>query len=47
MIKEIFDRHNRELKKKLLPVPEDPILGNSFIDPNAEIFNQPIKDLKM
>jgi len=46
MTQKIFDRHNLNLLKSLIPNKELPIYGNSFFDPNNEDFNKPIKDLK-
>jgi hypothetical protein len=46
MIQKIFDRHNLNLLKSIIPNKELPIYGNSFFDPNNEDFNKPIKDLK-
>ena len=40
----LFDRHNEFLKKLLLPVPEEPIEGNSMTNVHDEAFNQPIKN---
>jgi hypothetical protein len=44
MTQKIFDRHNLNLLKSLIPNKELPIYGNSFFDLNNEDFNKPIKD---
>lgn len=42
-IQEIFDRHNQFLKRLLLPVPEEKIIGRTITDPNNKDFQNPIK----
>lgn len=50
MIKEIAERHNKEkelsLLMKIYVDTEGPIVGNSFVNPNDEIFQNPIKPKK-
>jgi len=44
--KKIFDNLNRELMKNLIPDKSTPIFGNSFTNPNDEIFNKSFEQIK-
>jgi len=44
--KKIIDANNRELEKKLIPNKNLPIFGNSFLDPNDEIFCESFEQIK-
>jgi len=44
--KKIFDNLNRELMKNLIPDKSNPIFGNSFTNPNDEIFNKSFEQIK-
>lgn len=42
----IFDNLNRELMINLIPDKSTPIFGNSFTNPNDEIFNKSFEEIK-
>ena len=44
--KKIFENLNRELMNKLIPDKSTPIFGNSFTNPNDEIFNKSFEEIK-
>ena len=44
--KKIFDNLNRELMQKLIPDKTTPIFGNSFTNPNDEIFNKSFEEIR-
>lgn len=44
--KDIITQNNKELANKLIPCKTLPIYCKSVTDPNAEVFNQPLKILK-
>lgn len=43
---QIFEAHNKKLKEKLFPNPNNPIYGNSILDKNEPIYQKPIKPKK-
>lgn len=43
---ELFEGYNLALKTLFIPDPEYIIYGNSFTDPNNEVFNKRISDIK-
>lgn len=38
----LVELHNKILKNNLIPLKNTPVYGNSFTDPNDQIFQQPI-----
>ncbi len=42
----IIDQNNLELMKKLIPDKSKPIFGNSFTNPNDEIFDKSFEEIK-
>ena len=44
--KKIIDENNRELIKNLIPDKSTPIFGNSFTNPNDEIFDKSFEEIK-
>jgi len=44
--KKIFENLNRELMNKLIPDKSTPIFGNSFVNPNDEIFDKSFEEIR-
>jgi len=46
-MKDIIDNNNKSLLKGLIPQRDLPIYGNSTIDPNDEVFKQPLNKVEI
>ena len=44
--KKLFEQYNNELLKNLIPDKSTPIFGNSFTNPNDEIFNKSFEEIR-
>jgi hypothetical protein len=44
-MKAIIDQNNKRLTDLLIPKGDEPIYCNSVLDPNDEIFNEPLKKI--